>query len=177
MCSFLILRVDGRENISCFRKGEYSWLRYCDSEGSKGGWCIHCVLFLTDIDKSTLATFVTKPFINYNKSKEKCENMPKRYTICEPLTKRTNLNRHITTQSKELIDISSQNYKFNSKVLPLIVEAVISCARQKIALQGHQQDKIYFAIPPVHNEVRLLAKAIVLTLKNTLYLAQEMLNT
>ena len=49
-------------------------------------------------------------------------------------------------------------------MLPIIVEEVITCARQRIALQGHQQDKIEFATPPTHNEgnfisiLRLLSK-------------------
>lgn len=52
----------------------------------------------------------------------------------------------------------------NSEALPAIVEAVIMCAMQKIALQGHQQDKIDFGSAPLHNEgnfiaiVRLLAR-------------------
>ena len=52
---------------------EYPWLHYGLSEVHKGGWCIPCVLFLTDIEKSALGPFINSPFINYNKSKELCE--------------------------------------------------------------------------------------------------------
>ena len=49
-------------------------------------------------------------------------------------------------------------------MLPSVVEAVLLCARQRIALQAHQQHKIDFAGPASSNEgnfiaiVRLLAK-------------------
>ena len=49
---------------------QYSWLRYGNSEGYIGGWCI---LFLLESEKATLGPFVNSPFINYNKSKELCE--------------------------------------------------------------------------------------------------------
>ena len=53
---------------------------------------------------------------------------------------------------------------FNSQILPVLVEAVLTCARQKVALQGYKQDKIYFSKPPCFNKgnfiaiLRLLAK-------------------
>ena len=63
-------------------------------------------------------------------------------------------------------DINSRNYKFkfNSEILPSIVIVVITCARQRIALQGYHQDKIDFSELPQTNEgnfvaiVRLLAQ-------------------
>ena len=62
------------------------------------------------------------------------------------------------------MDCNSRNFKFNSQVLPSLVEAVLLCAKQRIALQAHQQDKINFTGPATRNEgnviaiVRLLAK-------------------
>ena len=47
------------------------------------------------------------------------------------------------------MDCSAKNFML---ILPLIVEAVLLCARQKIALQGHQQDKIDLALPAMRNE-------------------------
>ena len=48
---------------------EYNWLRYGNSDGNKGGWCMPCVLFLTDSEKSSRGPFVSSPLVNYNKSK------------------------------------------------------------------------------------------------------------
>ena len=62
------------------------------------------------------------------------------------------------------MDCNARNFRFNSEVLPSIVEAVLLCAKQRIALQAHQQDEINFAGPASRNEgnfiviVRLLAK-------------------
>ncbi len=62
-------------------------------------------------------------------------------------------------------DISSEIFTFNSKLLPMIVETVLTCARQRLALEGHQRDKIDFSCPPTAHEgnfiamLRLVAKA------------------
>lgn len=63
------------------------------------------------------------------------------------------------------MDMNSKNFKFNSEVLPAVVEATVLCARQRIALQGHKQDKVDFCSDPEHNEgnfiaiLRLVAKS------------------
>lgn len=62
-------------------------------------------------------------------------------------------------------DIGMKNLTLNSKLLPVIVDTLLTCARQKLAFQGHKQDKIDFSCPPTTNEgnfiaiLRLLAKA------------------
>ena len=146
---------------------EYPWLHYGLSEVHKGGWCIPCVLFLTDIEKSALGPFINAPFINYNKSKELCEKHSKKGYHLHAIDRAYNFKQTYSNPERRIdnrfSDIRSKNFKFNSKVLP-IVEEVITCARQRIALQGHQQDKIEFASPPTHNEgnfisiLRLLSK-------------------
>ena len=50
-----------------------SWLRYCAKEGLQGGWCLSCILFQTDREKEPLGSFLKKPWLNYNKSKEHLE--------------------------------------------------------------------------------------------------------
>ena len=37
---------------------------------NQGGWCLPCILFLTDNEKRCLSAFVCAPFKNHNKSKE-----------------------------------------------------------------------------------------------------------
>lgn len=64
----------------------------------------------------------------------------------------------------QIIDKNSKNFKFNFEVLPTIVETVLLCARQQIALQANHQDKVDFTQEPLRNEgnfiaiLRLLAK-------------------
>ena len=55
------------------------------------------------------------------------------------------------------MDCNANNFRFNSEVLPVIVECVLLCARQRIALQGHQQDNIDFAYPATRNEGNFIA--------------------
>ena len=63
-----------------------------------------------------------------------------------------------------MLDIGVKIFIFNSKLLPVIVGRVLTCARQKLAFQGHKQAKIDFSYPPTNNEgtfiamLRLLAK-------------------
>ncbi len=52
------------------------WLHYGHTEVHKGGWCIPCVLFLTD------TALGPSPFINYyNKSKEMRKKHSKRIPL------------------------------------------------------------------------------------------------
>ena len=126
----------------------------------QGGWCLSCILFLTDSEKELLGSFLKKPWLNYNKSKEHLENhSSKKYH------QRAG-DRAYNFVNNRLTDVSDRNFNFNTSVLPVIAEAVITCARQRIPLQGHKQNKTDFDSPPWNNEgnfiavLRLLAKNI-----------------
>ena len=56
-----------------------------------------------------------------------------------------------------LLEDSSKNFEFNSKILPTIIDAVIFCAHQRIALQGCHQDKIDYCSEPTQNEGNFVA--------------------
>ena len=98
-------------------------------------------LFLTDSEKTTLGPFINSPFINYNKSKELCEKHAKsRLHLLaneRAYTFKSTYNNPERSIDSLVQDANSRHFKFNSKVLPIIVETVITCARQRIALQGH----------------------------------------
>ena len=57
-------------------------------------------------------------------------------------TFKTNYSNPQTRIDNRLMDINQRNFKFNSEVLPIVIEAVLTCATQKLSLQGHKQDKI-----------------------------------
>ena len=75
--------------------------------------------------------------------------------------------RLITSEARvdsRLSDVKTNNYKLKSDILLPIVDAVLTCARQRIPLQGHHQDKIEFNSPHLANEghfaiLRLLVKS------------------
>ena len=50
------------------------WLAHSAYDELKGGWCVACLLFLTDGEKEASGAFVKTPFRNYNKSKEKLDS-------------------------------------------------------------------------------------------------------
>jgi len=126
---------------------DYKWLCYGLGE-NQGGWCLPCILFLTDDEKANLGAFVCTPFKNYNKSKELMEKHAKHAYHTRAVNSAFEFTRRwVNPESRiesHIIDKNSRNFKSNSEVLPTIVEAVLLCAKQRIALQGHHQDKIDF---------------------------------
>jgi len=47
-----------------------TWLQYGGHRGSSGGWCIPCIIFLSEVEKSALGQLVISSFASYYKSKE-----------------------------------------------------------------------------------------------------------
>lgn len=60
-------------------------------------------------------------------------------------------------------------------MLPSIVEAVLLCAKERIVLQAHQQDKIDFASPASRNEGNFIAILRLLT-KNNAVLNKDLMS-
>ena len=54
--------------------GQHKWLAYSAHEGYKGGWCLPCLLFLTEAESQHLGVFVKTPFRDYNRSKEQLDS-------------------------------------------------------------------------------------------------------
>ena len=112
---------------------------------------------------------MTSPFISYYKSKEMLDRHSNKgchkITIERAYGFKQTYTSHTHRIDVRKSDISSENLAFNSKLLPLIAEVVFTCARQRVALQSHQQDKVDFSCFPTGNEgnfiaiLRLLAKA------------------
>ena len=164
---------DGKRKQIEFQKRwltENSWLRYCAKEGLQGGWCLFRILFLTNSEKEPLGSFLKKPWLNYNKSKEHLEkHSSKEYHQRAGDRAYNFVKNYLNPQQRvdgRLTDVGDRNFNFNTSILPVIAEAVITCARQRVLLQGHKQDKINFDSPPLNNEgnfiavLRLLAKNI-----------------
>ena len=140
---------------------QHTWLFYGGTEGNKGGWCLPCIFFLTESEKAKLKSFVNTPFVNYNKSKEilakHSNNVYHMRAVETSYAFKSSYSNPVTRIDNRLMDINQKNFLFNCKVLPVLIEAVLICARQKIALQGHRQDKIDFMKPPSSNEGNFIA--------------------
>ena len=111
---------------------DYKWLRY-GIKDCQGGWCLPCILFLSGSEKASLGAFVCTPFTNYNKSKELCEGHAKKEYHLRAMDRVYEFKRgwiNPTTRiDSQLMDCNAKNFRFNSQVLPLIVEAVLLCAK------------------------------------------------
>ena len=161
-------RQFGPKKTICFQLkwlDQRRWLAYSAHIEFRGGWCLSCLLFLTDREKESLGVFVKTPFTNYNKSKEKLDA---RETYHKRCIKRTgciwaqiaNIENRIDTQ---INTIALQNVQRNKAVLLFIKDAVMLCVKQQLGLRGHRDDDVQFDQPPTSNEgnfvsiVRLLA--------------------
>ena len=111
-----------------------------------------------------------KSWLNYSKSKEHLEKHSSKEYHQRAGDRAYNFVKNYSSPQQrvdsKLTDVGDRNFNFNTSILPVIAEAVITCARQRIPLQGHKQDKIDFDSPPLNNEgnflavLRLLAKNI-----------------
>ena len=120
-----------------------------------------CLLFLTDREKESLEAFVKTPFRNCNKSKEKLDSHETteyhRRSLDRAACARAqlaNVERRIDTQ---INSIAMRNAQGNRAILPHIVDAVLLCTKQQIALRRHRDDQVQFAEPPTSNEGNFIA--------------------
>ena len=137
------------------------WLRYVQEESHRGGWCLPCFVFLTDLEKTSLGAFVKTAFVKYNKSKELLAgHLIKQYHLTAMERASKFIANFLNPEGRidsSLAEAGSKNFQFNSKILPTIVEAVIFCARQRIALQGSHQDKVDYSSEPTQNQGNFVA--------------------
>ncbi|KAG0720930.1 hypothetical protein GWK47_047437 [Chionoecetes opilio] len=114
----------------------HKWLAYSAHVNHRGGWCLPCLLFLSDREKETLGVFVKTPFRNYNKSKESLSGHEdkKCHKMCiEPAgiirAQMANVEGRIDVQINQM---AAQNVKRNEQIiLPYIVDVVMLCATQQ----------------------------------------------
>ena len=69
---FCVIGGRKRKQITFQRRWfqDYKWLRYGVDKDHQGGWCLPCILLLSQSEKANLGGFVCTPFTNYNKFKE-----------------------------------------------------------------------------------------------------------
>ena len=105
------------------------WLAYSTHKDYKGGWCLECILLLTDSEKESLGAFVMTPFNNYKKSKKLLDTHESRgfhKRSCERAAAvRAQLANVATRNDAQLSQQSLANMGQNTTVLPFIVDVVI----------------------------------------------------
>jgi hypothetical protein len=143
----------GKQN----RSFQHSWLTHYNglvySKHDEGAYCKYCVLFgqrgPTVSDFS--GTLISKPLTNLKKASEKLRDhfegnttaMAKKYHLAAvekaELFKAT-MEQKIVPIDQQLCSIRAENVRRNREKLKSIVETIIFCGRQGIALRGHRDD-------------------------------------
>lgn len=126
----------------------FNWLVYSETE--QGGFCKYCVAFANTggVGNQPLGHLVKTPFTNWKKALEsfKHHNESKYHT--DSVSESLDFCRVMNDRSQSIInkidtDREKQIQK-NRKYLGPIVDGIILCGRQEIALRGHRDSgKIY----------------------------------
>ena len=96
----------------------------------KGGWCLGCIIFLTDSEKAQLKSFVNTPLSITTNPPRFLLDTAKMFITCVQFRDCTPSKLAIPIQKSELT-VDSQIlirkiFWFNSEILPVLVEAVLT---------------------------------------------------
>ena len=140
---------------------KYNGLVY--SESADGGFCKYCVTFAKCGPKvKELGVLVNKPLTNFKKATEKLDehfhdkHFHKAAMEAAMLFIKVQKNKSLSID-QQLSNLRRQNVAKNRLVLRSIVEAVILCARQGLALRGHRDDSTHVESAPLANHGNFLA--------------------
>lgn len=118
---------------------QYSWMMY--SISADGAFCKFCAIFCDN--RNTKGQFVNEPFRAWNKMKEKAKDHE--HTSYHQLSVKMAEGFISTIESPERCVISLvdeariQNIGRNREILKFIIDAILFCAKQCIALRGDNE--------------------------------------
>ena len=127
------------------------------------------MLFLTEAESQHLGVFCEDSFQRLHSVQGTVSHSVTKYH--NKCVERAGIIRAQLSHIKHRVDVkidetAAKNAKENEKILPAIVEAVMLCTKQQIALRGHR-DKIDFTQPPTANEGNFIALIRLLAEHNT----------
>ena len=118
------------------------------SQKKNGGYCLPCVLFSRSIDcRKGKGTFVEMAFTNFKKTYDICDVHAERQyhkeavVICDAF-----IERMSGRQESVVVQLRSElrdTIQKNRQKLHSIVETIVLCGRQNLALRGHRDGKVY----------------------------------
>lgn len=119
---------------------KHSWLVY--SRKLDGGFCLACTLFRKDSHKTT-AILVTKPFIRWTKSSNILTDHGLKSSHLEAVSAAENFKQASENPNqtlpflvhKDLMEIIEEN----RSIMQHVVDAILYCGRQCIALRGNNE--------------------------------------
>ena len=128
----------------------YNWLAVSNVPKYKGGWCAECVLFQAAGSRVT-GVFLSRPLTSFKKTMGKDgdyethqrSNAHKtcRMRAAEFLNRTRSDGATCDMDIRNLVDRARQaTAEANRQTLKTIIDVVLTCARQNIALRGHRDD-------------------------------------
>ena len=130
---------------------EFPWLTY--SKVCDGAFCINCVLFGNANESSygvhILTHLFKSPFCGWPKALQKFRNHAQKSHVhksssIKALQFRLNFESKAKPIDVQLNTIANERIEKNRKKLNPIVQAIILCGRQNIALRGHRDDSKHY---------------------------------
>lgn len=149
------------------RHFQHSWLSKYNglvySKSTDGGYCKYCALFaIRGPNIAEFGVLVNKPFTNFKKVSDKLDQhffgkqFHKDAVQKAMMFKKVQLNQ-ATLIDQQLSTLRQQWVKQNRLKLRSIVETIIFCGRQGIALRGHRDDHTQVISTPNSNHGNFLA--------------------
>lgn len=152
--------VDSHQRRLSFQRHwmeRYNWLVYSDC--LQGALCKICVLFGSGFGgrgQQQLGLLVKKPFTKWKNAKEAFEKHEKAEYHRFALEQADGFSSVMFGKSQSIVEvISAENRKTalgNRKKLTAIVETVVLCGRQEIALRGDRESGPINLDEPLHND-------------------------
>ena len=134
----------------CHRSFQASWLTKYNglvySVQDDGAYCKYCVLFVANQDAriSNYGVLVNSPLTNWQKATTKLkDHFSKKYhALAFEIASRfmDNMSGHARPLSHQLESHRAEAVQQNRKILCSIVDGIITCAKQAVALRGHRDD-------------------------------------
>ena len=151
----------------CKRHFQPKWLEKYNglvySESIDGGYCKYCALFAKCGPTVTeLGVLVNKPLTNFKKATEKLDKhffetqFHKLAVQAAMMFSKVQQNKALSID-QQLNTLRQERIAQNRAKLRSIVETVIFCGRQGIALRGHQDDQTHVESNPLSNHGNFLA--------------------
>lgn len=142
--SFLFPKTEMRDGKK--RSFQYEWLNIFQwmvySKSENGAFCLPCSLFAKN--REMKKSFVNTPFLNWTKMKEKANCHQQNDYHSDSVLEASNF-----LQSRKLpencIDVrldrqKNLNIEKNREILKHIIQGIIYCSKQGIALRGHREN-------------------------------------
>lgn len=127
----------------------FPWLAY--SAAANGGFCINCVLFGGESTHNSckLQRLKSSPLLPSNSTVQKLNDHVKTSKVHETATIRATEFKRVMENKQLGIDLQinharKQLIEKNRMRLRPIVDAIITCGRQNLALRGHRDDAHYY---------------------------------